>query len=1473
MPPKQSKSSEGPKQKTLFSFINKTPNNAAATPKKSLSQFRSPVKPVASSPVGGASSEGDANMSSPVERALKTLSSAQNSSPNTNVTVDLSQDDSDDEAPVRMSTRKAVKRKAQVQDSGSEEDEAAVASFSQRIAKHAAPKGKTPAKKRRTSVSSRDDDDFIVDDDEDDEVEEIAPSKAGSEDDDDLGDDDEPPRRRKAKRSSRPPAKPTGGAPSGGSSTNFMLTAAEQRAQNNKTDKKANEGMYSFLKDPKDQKDGVRHAEEGSDPRTLWIPKGAWSSFTPFEKQFWEIKQNHFDTVLFFQKGKFYELYENDAQIGHSEFDLKLTDRVKMKMVGVPESSFQFWAAKFLAKGYKVGRVDQAETQLGAEMRQAANKGPKGKGTAAAGDKIVRRELNKVLTNGTLVDPELLQDEQAGHCISIRETEEEGEFGICVLDASTGQSFCGDYTSYESLVTEQLPLDTSEQIRRPILRSDTGRTQSIVSPELAITMAWKTTTPGRVGINDWYLRQLNIDKDILTQKNFNVYDPLQRGKGLALDGQTLSHIEVLVNSEGTEEGTLLKLLGRCVTPFGKRLFRIWICNPLQDVKAINERSDFSPEIETSFSKIVSGIPDLERIVSRVHAKSCSIKDFLKVLSAFENLSKGLATLAEMSEDFENKSVLGLLRQAPDLKKNIKRVKSFFNVEDDLLVPSSDDVDEAYCEIQTEIKQLEEKLEKKLSGLKSDLGVPKDWTKHGGTKAITRYTVPLLASTIRALKEARETRTGIVRDFKLRVFAEFDADRDVWLRAVKVTAEMDCLLSLAKASEALGSPSCRPEFVEDTGRAFVEFENLRHPALELNMKKDFIANSVRLGGQHPNVALITGPNMGGKSTVMRMTAAGVIMAQMGMLVPCESARLSPVDAILTRMGAYDSVFTNSSTFKVELDECCKILRDATPKSLVIMDELGRGTSTYDGMAIASSVLRELATKTLPLTLFATHYSSLTDMGEKHPNIRNMTMQTVVDDEKRQLVMMYKFVEGVAPGSFGTHVANVAGVPASVVDRAEQVSRDFAEVSRKKQLEKRAAVSRIPLDLQADFAQLAKLAGGLKLTDDPVQQLESLRILKDLLAPTTPPVHQHDIDSVCQCKGKQKMLEIQPVYAKAVAAATGSTMTALTTIHPVTPFDLIKTRLQTQPTATVAPPTLFPRPPLQAKAGVSSGLASSCCRPSSLPCVRNISSLAAAYPSHASIPGHSESLVCLWDGTWRTERVKGFWDAVVKVSRSEGIAGLWKGVGHRCETIAVPASTAYMLTYDYLNHSLPVAQVAPLLTPLTASTPVSPGTPHTMKSVLDGIQKMVANDGLRTLWRGLGPTLWRDVPFSGIYWAGYESGKRIANNRGYTGVEVAFGSGALSGMVAALVTMPFDTLKTRRQAALISSAEGTTNSTVSSGMTGLIRQIIHTEGPRALFAGLTPRVAKIAPACGIMIACYEGVGKFLSPVDPDSDEVTA
>jgi len=376
------------------------------------------------------------------------------------------------------------------------------------------------------------------------------------------------------------------------------------------------------------------------------------------------------------------------------------------------------------------------------------------------------------------------------------------------------------------------------------------------------------------------------------------------------------------------------------------------------------------------------------------------------------------------------------------------------------------------------------------------GVPKDWIKSGGTKAVTRWKVNSLVPMIRSLKEATENRNQAIKTFKNRLFAEFDADRGVWLRAVRALSELDCLISLAKSYVALGEPKCRPEIVEGES-AIVDFKELRHPALcaSERLKGDFIPNDVQLGGDKGKIALLTGPNMGGKSTVMRMTAAGVVMAQLGMFVPASSARICPVDTILTRMGAYDNMFSNASTFKVELDECCKILRDATPKSLVILDELGRGTSTYDGMAIAGAVLHQLATHTLSLSFFATHYGSLTDDFAYHPNIRNMHMKTMVDDEKQELVFLYKLVSGIASSSFGTHVASLAGVPTTVVDRADVVSKDFAKQFKEK-IEGKRKQARLPLVLQADFAYLMGLVSGKEgLPEDKEKAREVLKGLKE------------------------------------------------------------------------------------------------------------------------------------------------------------------------------------------------------------------------------------------------------------------------------------------------------------------------------------------------------------------------------------------
>ncbi|KAF8504398.1 DNA mismatch repair protein Msh6 [Russula emetica] len=1054
---------------------------------------------------------------------------------------------------------------------------------------------KSPKRKARLTRRSDDDgdydddDDFIVPDDSEDDVasRSSCASKRSSRqsllsgyEDDEVG-----PQTTKAKKSVATAGKPSlknthGAGGSASTSANNFLTAAEQRAQAMKEEKKSQEDAFSFLLDVRD-KDGVRPGEPGYDPRTLYVPKKAWNDFSPFEKQFWEIKQNHFDTILFFQKGKFLELYEEDARTGHREFDLKLTQRVKMSMVGVPEMAFNFWAAKFLAKGHKVGRVDQAETALGAEMRIAANKSRGKGGDDKQKEKIVRRELNKVYTNGTLVDDELLIDDQAGHCISIRENEEGGEygsFGICVLDSATSEfnlsAFDDDVcrTKLETLLRQLRPKEivftkgnlsvATTRLLRVILPGTCLWTSlrdvegfgydktlselkslyaangedamddddySLVPAAIRDMLGCKNAIEA-LGSMMWYLRQLNIDKDILTMKNFNVYDPMKRGQGLVLDGQSLAHVEVLLNSEGTDEGSLLQLLSRCVTPFGKRLFRIWLCMPLRSVSDINARLDAvedlmsHPTFEGEFMEIAKGLPDLERIVSRIHAKNCKIKDFLKVLKSFKGLSKGLSKLADASETFGSKTILGLLRSAPDLLPHVKDVESRFEKpekdNDDLLPVEGKD--EAYDEIAQEICELEKGLDKSLKKLEKQVGsslkfwhsaqgnkdiylvqvssnhrdIPVDWVKSGGTKAFSRWTIPALSGTIRQLKEARERRSASIKDFKFRLFAEFDKDRSVWLRAIRVMAELDCLLSLARSSNALGEPACRPQLVEgDT--AWVDFEELRHPAMALRTKSDFIPNDVKLGGKVGRIALLTGPNMGGKSTVMRMTAAGIIMAQMGMFVPARSARLCPVDAILTRMGAYDNMFSNSSTFKVELDECCKIMRDATPKSFVILDELGRGTSTYDGMAIAGAVLHRLATHTLALAFFATHYGSLTDDYVYHPSIRNMHMKTLVDDEKRELVFLYKLIDGIATSSFGTHVANLAGVPIDVVERAEVISKDFASKFKEKMegRRKQSASSRLSIDTQADFAYLCKLARGIcELDGDVVRRREVLIVLR-------------------------------------------------------------------------------------------------------------------------------------------------------------------------------------------------------------------------------------------------------------------------------------------------------------------------------------------------------------------------------------------
>ncbi|MCJ1319232.1 DNA mismatch repair protein msh6 [Xylographa vitiligo] len=904
---------------------------------------------------------------------------------------------------------------------------------------------------------------------------------------------------------------------------------------------------YSWLANLADA-DRNRPDHPNYDPRTVYIPPLAWTNFSPFEKQYWEIKRNLWDTIVFFKKGKFYELYENDATIGHQLFDLKLTDRVNMRMVGVPEMSLDHWANQFVAKGYKIARVDQMESALSKEMRERDDSSAK---KSAKEAKVIRRELACILTAGTLVDGGMLQDDMSTYCVAIKEStvDDSPAFGIAFVDAATGQFFLTEFvddvdmTKFETFVAQirpqELILEKSGLSMKAmrILKNNTGLTTiwnhlkpgkefwtaDIASREIDASgyfvsadqdnvEAWpkvlrdakdKELLISAFGALVHYLRTLKLDRDLVSLANFTWYDPILKASTLVLDGQTLINLEIFANSfDGGVDGTLFMLLNRCITPFGKRMFKQWVCHPLVDPIRINARLDAveslnaDTSIRDQFTSSLTKMPDLERLISRIHAGSCKAQDFVRVLEGFEQIEYTISLLSEIRS---GEGVIGLLISSmPDLAATLTPWKTAFDrnkaSKNGVLVPEPG-VEEDFDESQTRIEEIMSELESLLKETRRSLGstaicyrdngkeifqlevpikvkgIPKDWDQMSATKQVKRYYSPELRDLVRQLQEARETHGQIVKEVAGRFYARFDQDYVTWLAAVKIIAQLDCLISLAKASASLGEPACRPVFVNDE-RSVMEFEDLRHPCMLSNVT-DFIPNDIRLGGDNPNIDLLTGANAAGKSTILRMTCIAVIMAQLGCYVPCVSARLTPVDRIMSRLGANDNIFAAQSTFFVELSETKKILSEATPRSLVILDELGRGTSSYDGVAVAQAVLHHVATHIGCIGFFATHYHSLAEDFAGHPEIQNKRMRIHVDDKEKRITFLYKLEDGVAEGSFGMHCAAMCGIPSKVIERAEVAAREWEHTSRlKESLETARMGCWVPLGVQSDVAWMLR-----------------------------------------------------------------------------------------------------------------------------------------------------------------------------------------------------------------------------------------------------------------------------------------------------------------------------------------------------------------------------------------------------------------
>jgi DNA mismatch repair protein MSH6 len=903
------------------------------------------------------------------------------------------------------------------------------------------------------------------------------------------------------------------------------------------------EKRYSWLANMQDaDRNPLDHPDY--DPRTLYIPPGAWNNFSPFEKQYWEIKCKFWDSIVFFKKGKFYELYEKDASVGHQLFDLKLTDRVNMRMVGVPEASLDMWASQFVAKGYKVARVDQMESALAKEMRERDGD----KKVAKKADKVIRRELASVLTSGTLVDTGMLQNEMSTYCMAVKEIDRDNlpAFGVAFVDTATAQfQLCEftddvDMTKFETLIAQMRPGElllekaciSAKALR--ILKNNTPPTTlwnylkpnkefwpaDITMREVEVNNYFESPTEDNItawppvlreareqelvmsafGALLQYLQTLKIERDLVTLGNFQWYDPIRKATSLVLDGQSLINLEIFANTfDGSAEGTLFAMLNRCITPFGKRLLRQWVCHPLADASKINARLDAvdalnaDSTIMDNFSSSLSKLPDLERLISRVHAGRCKAQDFLKVLEGFEQIEYTVSLLNQFGD---GEGVIGqLIASMPDLAGALEPWKTAFDrtmaKTEGTLVPAPG-VEEDYDESQKVIDECLADLETLLKKVRKDLGnsaiiyrdngkeiyqlevpkktkVPNTWDQMSATAKVTRYYSPELRKLVRALQEATETHNQITKEVAGRFCAKFDEDYTTWLAAVKIIAQLDCLISLAKASASLGEPSCRPVFTEDK-RSVVEFEELRHPCM-LNTVDDFIPNDIRLGGESPNISLLTGANAAGKSTILRMTCIAVILAQVGCYLPCTSARLTPVDRIMSRLGANDNIFAAQSTFFVELSETQKILSEASPRSLVILDELGRGTSSYDGVAVAQAVLHDISTRVGCVGFFATHYRSLAKEFEAHPEVVNKRMRIHVDDDSKSITFLYKLEEGVAEGSFGMHCAAMCGIPSKVIKNAEDAAREWEHTSRlgeRMEVKKEEGGVYVPLGLQSDVA---------------------------------------------------------------------------------------------------------------------------------------------------------------------------------------------------------------------------------------------------------------------------------------------------------------------------------------------------------------------------------------------------------------------
>ena len=833
------------------------------------------------------------------------------------------------------------------------------------------------------------------------------------------------------------------------------------------------------------------------------------SKLSPMMAQYMEIKDKYKDELVFYRLGDFYEMFFDDALIASRELELTLTGRVagleeKVPMCGVPHASVKTYIEKLVNKGYKVAICEQLEDPR-------YTKG------------MVKRGIVDVISKGTIADNDLLNDKDTSYIASILFFSD--SILLTILDISTSYlATISIENNEETLINEILELNLKEVILVDNLNTNLiNLLKNTYNVEVTINneFLWDKYKTLLESIPDarvksgvahlfYYLdvRQLK-DLSHITKINY-----LHKNDYLEMDIHSIRNLE-LVETLRLKERTysLVWLLDKCKTAMGSRKLKSWMLNPLKNKDKINERYDKIEKLNNEFiikdelKNLLYEVYDIERLSGKVINGSLNARDLLQLKNSIKvipMIKEKITTLGfdyslDTHEELFKLLDASIVDDPPISIKEGYMIKSGFNSElDELRNIRSGGKDfvaafEAKVKEETGIKSLKVGFNKVFgyfieipNGSKNLVKDEYHWERRQTLTNCERYISPELKEKESMILNAEEN----IIDLEYKIFCDIKNIVKQEVPHLNATAdvlgELDALVSLSVCSEEYNL--VRPNITDEH---IIDIKNGRHPVVEVVSKLEYVPNDCELDNG-VNTLLITGPNMSGKSTFMRQLAIIVIMAQMGSFVPCESATLPIIDKIFTRIGASDDLVSGESTFMVEMKEARNAIHNATANSLILFDELGRGTATYDGMSLAQAILEYISDNIKSFTLFSTHYHELTRLDKKYKNIKNVHVSAV--ENGNEITFLHKVKNGAVDKSYGIHVARLAKMPDSLLKRADEILNEYESNAKKKNPEEK-------IQLTMDFETNVKKDDIIKETIENIDVLnttpmEALNVLFDL-----------------------------------------------------------------------------------------------------------------------------------------------------------------------------------------------------------------------------------------------------------------------------------------------------------------------------------------------------------------------------------------